>query len=244
MAGRPRSSAARAARTRGVRAEIPITREMIVETAFRLIDERGTDAFSMRSLATELGVFPATLYWHVGDRAQLLGLVEQRWISGIELPTAPDWRDWTRQLARNYRRHAHRHPNVARLMTLERARNAENLTIPDAVLGTIAALGFGDDLVHAYNAVVGAVQGYVVVELARSGEPGPEVAAATEHDLRAVDPARFPHVTAHFDELANRALSVRWNDNEPGLPDESFEFLVELIIDGLERRAGGGRRSE
>ena len=35
-----------------------------------------SSSFSMRSLATELGVFPATLYWHVGDRSQLLGLVE------------------------------------------------------------------------------------------------------------------------------------------------------------------------
>ena len=169
-------------RTRGVRAEVPITQDMIVETAFRLIDERGTEGFSMRSLATELGVFPATLYWHVGDRAQLLGLVEQQWMSGIAVPDDTDWREWMRRLGRNYRRHAHRHPNVARLMSVERARNTDNLTVPDAVIGKIAALGFGDDLVHAYNAVVGAVQGFVVIELARVGEPGPEVVAATEAD--------------------------------------------------------------
>lgn len=236
MAGSRRSTPARATRTRGVRADVPITRDLIVETAFRLIDERGTDSFSMRSLATELGVFPATLYWHVGDRAQLLGLVEQQWIGGIEVPAAGDWKQWMRELSRNYRRHAHRHPNVARLMTVERARNTENLTIPDAVLGELAALGLDDDLVHAYNAVIGAVQGYVVVELARSGEPSPEAAAATEHDLRSIDPARFPHVTSHFDELANRALSVRWSDSESGLPDESFDLLVDLLIDGLDRR--------
>ena len=214
-----------------------MTRDLIVETAFRLIDERGTDGFSMRSLATELGVFPATLYWHVGDRSQLLGLVEQQWIGGIELPSATDWRDWMRELARNYRRHAHRYPNVARLMTVERARNVENLTIPDAVLGALAALGLGPDLVHAYNAIIGAVQGYVVVELARSGESSPEAVAATEQDLRSIDPARFPHVSGNFESLANRALSVRWSDSEMGLPDESFDLLVELLIDGLERRS-------
>lgn len=224
-------------RTRGVRAEVPITQEMIVETAFRLIDERGTEGFSMRSLATELGVFPATLYWHVGDRAQLLGLVEQQWMSGIALPGDTDWREWMRQLGRNYRRHAHRHPNVARLMSVERARNTDNLTVPDAVIGRIADLGFGDDLVHAYNAVVGAVQGFVVIELARVGEPGPEVVAATEADLRALDPSRFPNITGNFEHLANRALSVRWNDTDPTLPDESFEFLLDMLVDGLERRA-------
>ena len=40
---------------RGVRAEVPVTRDAIVEAAFRLIEERGLEAFSMRSLATELG---------------------------------------------------------------------------------------------------------------------------------------------------------------------------------------------
>ena len=79
-------TAASPARKGGTRAETPITAESIVDTAFRMIDERGHEAFSMRSVANELGVFPATLYWHVGDRAQLLGLVELQWVNGIEMP--------------------------------------------------------------------------------------------------------------------------------------------------------------
>ena len=94
-------TAGSSARKRGARAEVPITAEAIVDTAFRMIDERGADAFSMRSLANELGVFPATLYWHVGDRARLLGLVELRWSEGIELPDECEhWRDWMLELAR------------------------------------------------------------------------------------------------------------------------------------------------
>lgn len=231
--------AVRQRRGRGERADVPITRDTIVDTAFRLIDERGPDGFSMRSLANELGVFPATLYWHVGDRAHLLGLVEHEWINGIELPElSDDWRAWMLQVARNYRRHAHRHPNVARLMSVERARNTDNLTIPDAVVGALAHLGAGDDLVHAYNAVVGAVQGFVVIELARIGDPTPESMADTERDLRSLDPQRFPHITTHFDHLAERALSVRWSEESVQLPDESFDFLVGLLIDGLAARFG------
>ena len=226
-------------RKRGARAEVPVTAEAIVDAAFRLIEERGHEGFSMRSLATELGVFPATLYWHVGERAKLLGLVEARWLSGIEIPETDDWEAWAKALARNYREHAHRHPNVARLVSVERARNPENIAIPDAVLGHLESLGLGSALVHAYNAMLGAVQGFVVMELARVIDPTEESVNDNEHDLRSLDPERFPHVTRHFDELANRSLSMRWSPESHRLPDESFDLMLDLLLSGIAAR---GRR--
>src|SRR5688500_2456581 len=139
-----------AARRKGERAEVPVTREAIVDAAFRMIEERGGQDFSMRALATEMGVFPATLYWHVGDRAKLLGLVGARWIGEVASPDEiTDWREWLRESARRYRANAHAHPHVARLVSTERTRDASGLTLPDALVGTLAELGFKDDLVHA-----------------------------------------------------------------------------------------------
>jgi AcrR family transcriptional regulator len=228
-------TAATPARKRGARAEVPITADAIVDAAFRMIDERGAESFSMRAVATELGVFPATLYWHVGDRSQLLGLVELRWAQGIELPDeVDDWREWMVELARRYRRHALRHPHVARLVTVERARNVETLRIPDAIIGKLAALGLGDRLVHAYNALMGAVRGFVVLELSMATDPPPpSEEAGVEEDLRELDAERFPHITQHFHLLADRALSIRWNDDAASSLDESFEFLVGLLLDGI-----------
>lgn len=226
-----------APRRRGARAEVPVTREAIVESAFRLIEERGFDNFSMRSLATELGVFPATLYWHVGDRAQLLGLVEERWTAQIELPEhLHDWRDWLLELGRRYRRNAHAHPNVARLVSIERARNVNALRIPDAVLGRVAALGLGAETVHAFNALVGAVQGFVVMELAQISEPGSPSVRAAEHEFRSLDPERFPHIAANFDEVADRALTVRWSDGTQKPLDDSFDYLLSLLLDAIAAR--------
>ena len=225
------------ARKRGIRSEVPITAEIIVDTAFRVIEESGHDGFSMRAVATELGVFPATLYWHVGDRAALLGLVEQRWVGSIELPAhLTDWREWLLELARRYRASAHEHPNVARLVSVERARNTDALTIPDAIVGRLSELGLGTDLVHAYNALMGAVQGFVVLELALIAEPASASAAAAERDLRSLDPQQFPNITAHFDELADRSLSVRWTDAAQHPLDDSFEYLLRLLVDGLASR--------
>lgn len=227
-------SAAQPARRRGVRAEVPITRDAIVDAAFRMIAERGPSGFSMRALASEMGVFPATLYWHVGDRAHLLGLVQQQWMDFITVPDGlDDWREWAIELGRRYRANAHRYPNVARLVTVERARNVDTLRVPDAVVGRLVALGFGEYLVHAYNTILGAVQGFVVMELSTISEAGDDGVAETEHDMRHLDPERFPNITAHFDQLADRALSVRWTDADRNPLDDSFEFMMQVLLDGL-----------
>lgn len=236
-------TAGSSARKRGARAEVPITAEAIVDTAFRMIDERGADAFSMRSLANELGVFPATLYWHVGDRARLLGLVELRWSEGIELPDECEhWRDWMLELARRYRRHALRHPHVARLVSVERARNVDTLRIPDAIIGKLSSLGLGDQIVHAYNAMMGAVRGFVVLELSMAIDPPPPDDADVEDDMRGIDPERFPHLTQHFHLFADRALSVRWSEASQYSLDESYEYLLQLLLDGIEGRMKPRRR--
>jgi AcrR family transcriptional regulator len=238
-------SGARPTRRRGARAEVPITREAIVDTAFRLIEERGFDSFSMRSLATELGVFPTTLYWHVGDRSQLLGLVEEKWTLQIEVPEeVADWREWMFEVGRRYRRNAHAHPHVARLISVERARNVNSMRIPDLVLGRLSDLDLGDDLVHAYNALVGAVQGFVVMELARIAEPDSPSVRSTEDEIRSLDPEVFPNITSHMDEVADNCLSIRWSDGVNKPLDESFEYLLTLLLDGIEARlsARPGRR--
>lgn len=230
-------NAGQPSRRRGARAEVPVTREAIVDAAFRLIEDRGFDSFSMRSLANELGVFPATLYWHVGDRGQLLGLVEEKWTMQIVPPDElDDWREWLMELGRRYRRNAHAHPHVARLISVERVRNVNSMRLPDMVLGKLAGLGLGDDLVHAYNALVGAVQGFVVMELAQIAEPDAPSARSTEEDIRGLDPATFPNITAHLDLVADNALSVRWSDGTQKPLDESFEYLLNLLLDGLAAR--------
>lgn len=55
-----------------------VTVDMVLATAMRMIEENGVEAFSMRKLAAELGVGTPTVYWHVGNRNELLNrLIEQ-----------------------------------------------------------------------------------------------------------------------------------------------------------------------
>src|SRR5262249_56259183 len=53
----------------------PITQEVIVETALRILDSEGLEGLSMRRIAEELDTGAASLYWHVGSKDGLLDLL-------------------------------------------------------------------------------------------------------------------------------------------------------------------------
>lgn len=64
----------------------------IVAAAKAQLEAGGIDGFSMRSLATEVGVSPMAIYRHVGDREHLLSLVLDEvsaTFPSIELPQDP-----------------------------------------------------------------------------------------------------------------------------------------------------------
>src|SRR5215475_10267794 len=74
-----------------------LSRDLIVETAIRLLDADGLDGVSMRRVADELGTGPASLYAHVANKEELLDLVLDRVLAEVELPE-PDPARWQEQL--------------------------------------------------------------------------------------------------------------------------------------------------
>ena len=79
-----------------------LTREKIVDAALVLLERDGLQGISMRKLAQELDAGAATLYWHVGDKEQLLGLLLDRIVGANAVPD-PDpehWREQVKDLAR------------------------------------------------------------------------------------------------------------------------------------------------
>src|SRR5689334_11469949 len=71
----------------------PLTREKIVEAALVLLEREGLQGLSMRKLAQELGTGAASLYWHVGDKEQLLSLLLDRIVGESEV-VEPDPANW------------------------------------------------------------------------------------------------------------------------------------------------------
>ena len=53
------------------RTQEAVSAETILDTAARLIELHGVEAFTMRGLAEELGVAATSIYWHLGGRDKL-----------------------------------------------------------------------------------------------------------------------------------------------------------------------------
>ena len=68
-----------------------VSAETILDTAARLIELHGVEAFSMRGLAEELGVAVTSIYWHVGGRDKLFDSLVNRLLSEMaQLPVTGD----------------------------------------------------------------------------------------------------------------------------------------------------------
>jgi hypothetical protein len=52
-----------------------LSRDDIVDAAFRVLDRHGLDGLSMRRVAEELDVGAASLYWHVANKNQLINIL-------------------------------------------------------------------------------------------------------------------------------------------------------------------------
>jgi TetR/AcrR family transcriptional regulator, tetracycline repressor protein len=69
----------------------PVSAGTILDTAARLIELHGVDAFTMRALAEELGVAVTSIYWHVGGRDKLFDSLVDRLLSEMaHLPVEGD----------------------------------------------------------------------------------------------------------------------------------------------------------
>ncbi|WP_272879194.1 TetR/AcrR family transcriptional regulator [Rothia nasimurium] len=66
-----------------------LSREKILDTAFDVLRQFGLADLSMRRLATELGVAPGALYYHVKNKQELLASLASRMLATVERPSTP-----------------------------------------------------------------------------------------------------------------------------------------------------------
>lgn len=67
---------------------VALTREKILETALEVLRSFGLADLSMRRLATELGVAPGALYYHVKNKQELLGSLASRMLEAVPVEPA------------------------------------------------------------------------------------------------------------------------------------------------------------
>jgi AcrR family transcriptional regulator len=80
-----------------------LTPQRIVDVALQELDDRELAAFSIRSVAQRLGVYPTAIYWHVENREALLAEIVARILASVEPPLALPWQRYLRELFASYR---------------------------------------------------------------------------------------------------------------------------------------------
>lgn len=204
----------------------PLSRERVLRAAVTLADEGGIKALSMRKLAQELGVEAMSLYNHVANKDDLLdGIVEL--VAG-EIDLALDGGDWKTALRRRVLS-AHgaltAHPWACNLWMSTRTVGPARLRYSDAVLAGLREGGFSKELTyHAFHVLQSHVMGYglYVSSFRFDGEDLEELAATF---LREFPADEYPDMAEHIRQ------HVEPGDARQG----TFEFGLELILDGLER---------
>ena len=212
MGDRRRDAASRPARR-------PLTPGDVVAAGVELLDDVGLAGFTTRALADRLGTYPATLYWHVGNRSQVLAAIVEHVLGemNVEDPRSIGWKEWLRHASDEYRRVVHAHPHLAPVLVSQLVVNAPATRLVETVLAVLDSAGFRrQDLASAFNAYVGSLVGWVSVELAASppdiGEDWQEAFASTVLSLRAEE---FPVIAANREYLADSVLTLRLLVDEP-----------------------------
>lgn len=215
-----------------------LSKRRIAEAALAHIDEFGLGAFSMREIAARLGVYPATVHWHVSTREALLAEVAAMVMADVTPPPGKQgWQAWIAELFRRCRAAVRHHPNVAQLLGAQLVSNGSLPTeLVEGVLSALVEAGFeGQPLLEAYNCVIAAMLGFVTMEF--SPLPSDNTRAWAEelrervHTIRPLD---HPVLTRNLPLLANQAFIVRWDNGSTVPLDSSFERHIQIVIDGLE----------
>jgi AcrR family transcriptional regulator len=215
---------------RGRPARTPLTREAIVDAALRVVDKEGADGLSMRRVAEELGTGPASLYWHVSNKDELINLLVDRVVGEIELPP-PDPGRWQEQFMegmRQARRVFQRYPGVAGL-TLGRIPVGPNLVrMAESMLALLRGAGVPDHVAAYAPDLLGLYLGASTYEEALglpspTGEdlPPEQVVAMIRGYFESMPADQFPNVHATLDQLTS------------GGPEERFELGLEIITRGI-----------
>ena len=220
MATDPASNAARRA---------PLSRERVLRTAVALADRNGIESLTMRRLGQELGVEAMSLYNHVANKDDILDGIVDLVLSDIDVPpTGTHWKTAMRQRAISAHEVLLAHPWAAMLI-MSRFNIGPGMTrYLDSTLGRLREGGFSiEGALDAWNTLDSHLYGFTLQELNLpfEVEETQQVSAAVLGQFPADE---FPHVVEVITEIMQSGRA------------EDFEFGLDLILDGLERRLDHG----
>ncbi|MGY6501931.1 MAG: TetR/AcrR family transcriptional regulator [Acidimicrobiales bacterium] len=196
-----------------------LTVERLVDAALELVARDGLDALTVRSLASSLGTSSATLYRHVASIEELLVLMVDRVLGGIDLlDDERPARERVTHISWEFRRVLLEHPGIVPALRASPLLGPNAMRGAEAGLAGFLAMGFDDDVaVRGYLALIDYVLGSVFFDTASGGERNARAASTSTR-------------TSPDTVLATHSAAIRSASS-----DEVFGLGVESFLDGLER---------
>lgn len=207
-----------------------LNRAKVLAAAIDLADTIGIEALTIRKLADRLDVGAMTIYHHVPSKEEIIDGMVEIVFAEIERPPADvDWKTAIRQRCVSARQVLNRHPWAAPLMESRMSPGPANLGHHDAVIGSLRKGGLSLQMTaHAYAILDSFVYGFAFEEATLPASGGEGFAEVAEQIAEHFPAEEFPHLA----ELTFEHVL------QPGYEfGDSFEFGLDLIIDGLDRAA-------
>lgn len=193
----------------------------VLDRALTLVEVEGADALTMRRLASELGVATTSIYWHVGNREQLVTAMVRR--HGLRLAEAPIVGDTPRQrvlaVARLIWEGALADREVTRLASAHGLSSLHAQRLELAMARELQEAGVvGESARDALRAITACVGGFIIAALLDNALP-------TDH--------RRSSVLAHLedpglDPATHSALAT--NSHLPSLFDTTLRTVVDSLV--------------
>ncbi|MCG7523399.1 TetR/AcrR family transcriptional regulator [Streptomyces sp. OfavH-34-F] len=217
----PQPSAPRKTRGRPPR----ISREEIVATARRIVDEGGVGRLTMRRLATEVGSTPMAIYHHVRDKEELLVLLlddyAARTLRRPEMPARP--RERVVVAATAIHEALAGCPWIVEVLTADDLLATSALWFVEQIVDGLVECGLPPDgAVHGYRAIWYYTAGEIVVRAtAARRRADSERATYREQVFGALDPGELPRLAR---------LADRW---APLTAEDTYRAGLQALVDGL-----------
>lgn len=211
-----------------------LTPQAIVERAITLADADGMEAVTIRRIARELGVTPMALYWHFGNKDELLDGMAARLFESVDLSVdaSAAWQDQLRTVLESMVVELRAHPATARLLTIRTVSSEGSLDATERLLDILRRGGFAPSdatLIarHALNMVVSLATARPGFVSRNTSAPSTDAHGAGRDLLRALPPDRYPRLVEAADPLS-----------ESIDPDAYVAFGLDLLLAGIEAMAG------
>ncbi len=209
--------------------EPALDRVQIVQAALSLLDEVGFDGLTMRNLAKKLGVQAASLYWHVRNKQDLLGLLAEEISAQINEPDRSlSWQEQLEAMANEYRRVLLAHRDAAQVLAISGIPSGpKRLRLTEIGLRTLLDAGFSEkDAAYAgmlFNDFV------IMSVLEETRFAHLEVEGASEISATEIQSWVESLPSNEYPSLITLASYLTRYDG-----DERFRFGVKLLRNGLE----------